>query len=55
MAEDNMLEDPFEMDCNCGNKNCREKIRDFKYLPKDIQNKYIKLGVVSVFIIKSIR
>ncbi len=50
------LEDDFwEIDCLCKSKNCRKRIRDFKYLPKDIQQKYIKLGVVPGFIIDGIK
>lgn len=38
-----MNEDDWEMDCVCENKNCRKRIRDFKYLPKTVQQKYIRL------------
>ena len=50
-----MAEDRYEMDCNCGSENCRKRIRDFKYLPKDIQEKYIKLGAVQRFVINDIK
>ncbi len=50
-----MAENRYEIDCNCGSKNCRKRIRDFKYLPKDIQDYYIKLGAVPKFVIKSIK
>jgi SET domain-containing protein len=42
-----MDEDYWEMDCYCTSKNCRLRIRDFKYLPKKIQQNYIKLGIVT--------
>ena len=45
-----MDEDDWEMDCKCGSKNCRKRIRDFKYLPKSLQKKYLKLGIVQGFI-----
>ncbi len=48
-----MDEDEWEMDCICGRQNCRGRIRDFKYLPKDVQEKYIKLAVVPEFILKN--
>ncbi|MCX6814076.1 MAG: SET domain-containing protein-lysine N-methyltransferase [Candidatus Aenigmarchaeota archaeon] len=32
-----MDEDDWEMDCKCGSRNCRKRIRDFKYLPKSLQ------------------
>jgi len=47
-----MDEDDWEMDCNCASNNCRKRIRDFRYLSKEIQKKYIKLGVVPEFILK---
>jgi len=47
-----MDEDDWEMDCKCGSKNCRKRIRDFKYLPKSLQKKYLKLGIVQGFIAK---
>ncbi len=45
-----MNEDDWEMDCQCGSKNCRGHIRDFKYLPPDVQEKYLELGVVPKYI-----
>ena len=44
--------DGWEMDCMCESKNCRKRIRDFKYLPKKIQQKYIRLGIVPKYIIE---
>jgi len=46
-----MDEDDWEMDCLCGSPNCRKRIRDFKYLPLEIQEKYILLGIVGKFIL----
>lgn len=50
-----MDEDFWEMDCMCNTKKCRKKIRDFKHLPTDIQNYYIKSGVVPDFILKKVK
>jgi len=47
-----MAEDYWEMDCRCGAKNCRGKIRDFKYLPRDLQERYINLGIVPDFVLR---
>jgi hypothetical protein len=47
-----MDEDNWEIDCLCEAKNCRKRIRDFKYLPKSIQKKYIRLGIVPEYILK---
>jgi|SRR3989344_854766 len=41
-----MDENYWEMKCLCKSKNCRGKISDFKYLSKNIQNKYAKLNIV---------
>lgn len=47
-----MDEDDWKMNCLCGNKNCRKIIKDFKHLPKKIQNKYTQLGIVPDYILK---
>ncbi|MEM5812106.1 MAG: SET domain-containing protein-lysine N-methyltransferase [Candidatus Aenigmatarchaeota archaeon] len=47
-----MDEDCWTMKCYCGSKNCRKRIRDFKYLPKNLQKRYLKLGIVQSFIAK---
>ena len=47
-----MDEDGWTLDCGCGESNCRGKIEDFKCLPKDLQQKYLDLGVVQNFIAK---
>lgn len=49
-----MDEDDWEMDCMCQSKKCRKRIRDFKYLPKKIQQKYIKLGIVPKYILEKL-
>lgn len=47
-----MDEDSWTMKCKCHKKNCRKIIKDFKYLPKNTQGKYLKLGIVQRFIAK---
>jgi SET domain-containing protein len=47
-----MAEDYWEMNCLCGCKNCRKKIRDFKHLPASIRKKYTSLGIVPDFVLK---
>ena len=49
-----MDEDDWTMVCNCGSENCRGIIKDFKYLPTPIQEKYIKLEIVPDYILKEI-
>jgi SET domain-containing protein len=46
-------DEAWEMDCNCGCRNCRGKIRDFKYLPRKVQQKYLNLGIVPDYISES--
>jgi SET domain-containing protein len=41
-----MYKDGWEMDCTCGRRNCRGRIRDFNYIPKKLQQRYIQLGIV---------
>lgn len=50
-----MDEDNWEMNCRCKSKNCRKRIRDFKYLPKEIQQKYIRLGIVPNYILEDLK
>ncbi len=47
-----MNEDDFTMKCNCKSKNCRKIIKDFKYLPKKVKEKYIELGIIPKYNIK---
>jgi hypothetical protein len=48
-----MAEDHWEMDCACGVASCRSRIRDFKHLAPSLQQKYIELGIVPDFVIRS--
>lgn len=47
-----MDEDYWTMQCFCGEKSCRKIIKDFKYLSKELQEKYLKLSIVQDFIVK---
>ncbi len=48
-----MAEEHWEMDCACGVPSCRSRVRDFKYIPAPLQQKYIQLGMVPDFVIRS--
>lgn len=43
-------DDTWEMNCNCGNNECRGVISQFKKLPRKIKNKYLALGMVPRYI-----
>ncbi|MEK6935288.1 MAG: SET domain-containing protein-lysine N-methyltransferase [Nanoarchaeota archaeon] len=43
--------DEEPMPCICKSKNCRKIIRDFRFLPKKTQEKYIKLGIVPDYVL----
>jgi len=45
----------WEMDCHCGSETCRGKVENFVELSKDIQSRYIRLGVVPRFILQGLR
>ncbi len=47
--------DNWEMNCVCREENCRKRIRDFKYLPEEIQQKYIPLGIVPKYILQEFK
>jgi uncharacterized protein len=48
-----MDEDFWEMDCHCGSTSCRGRVRDFKYLPTDVRERYMQLGIVPEFVQES--
>lgn len=41
--------------CRCGSPTCRGTIRDFKHLPRDLQEKYIALRIVPDYCIEAAR
>lgn len=44
------LNNPYErMVCHCGSANCRGVIGNFRTLPKDLQQRYLALGIVGSF------
>lgn len=45
-----MDEDNYTLECMCGSSYCRKVILDFKFLSKEIQDKYLDLGGVQSFI-----
>lgn len=45
-----MAEDFWTMACRCDDPACRGVVRDFKYLPHDVQARYLELGIVPRFI-----
>jgi hypothetical protein len=47
-----MDEDAWTLVCRCGTLACRGVVRDFKYLPADVQEAYLALGVVQPFIVR---
>jgi SET domain-containing protein len=48
-----MDEDYWTMPCKCQSSICRELVTDFKYLPAERRRRYIELGIVQSFILKS--
>ena len=38
--------DEWSMECRCGYSSCRKQINEFRFLPKDIQEKSVKLNLV---------
>src|SRR3989338_4560012 len=41
-----MDEDHWVMECACQSDTCRGIVKDFKYLPENIQQKYLNAGIV---------
>ena len=44
----------WEMDCSCGSEHCRRKVRNFVDLEAEIQDGYIKMGIVPDYILKKL-
>lgn len=42
----------WEMECGCGSKNCRQKIKNFVDLAAEIKERYIQLGIVPDYILQ---
>ena len=45
--------DGFE--CKCSSRNCRGHIGDFSGIPKAVQKKYLRLGIIPDFIKDNIK
>jgi len=49
-----MSEQHWTMACTCGAAACRGLVGDFHELPKSLQQKYLRLGVVQRFIVRQL-
>lgn len=45
----------WSLECRCGHRECRGIVRDFKHLPRRVQERYLDLGVVQGFIARRYR
>jgi hypothetical protein len=45
-------EDDFTMACQCGRPSCRTIIGDGKYLPHDVWQRYLRLGILPDYVLK---
>jgi len=43
-------EDDFTMECRCGTASCRGTIGDGKYLPEDVWQRYLALGIIPDYV-----
>jgi hypothetical protein len=43
------------MKCNCGAFTCRQIIRDFYWLPEEVQQRYLRLDIVQSFIVRHLQ
>jgi uncharacterized protein len=50
-----MLDRRWTMRCDCRSLPCRRTIEDFDLLPRELQNHYLRLGVVQRFIARRMR
>lgn len=48
------MDDDWErMTCRCNSVRCRKYVRDFKYLPDNVQKRYLRMGIVPEYISKN--
>jgi hypothetical protein len=47
-----MDENSYTMECKCQKPSCRKIINDFRFLPIEVRDMYLRLGIVSDFIKK---
>jgi len=45
-------EDDFTMACQCGRPSCRKIIGDGKYLPHDVWQRYVGLGILPDYVLR---
>lgn len=45
-----MQENYWTLTCTCGAPACRGVVKDFRYLPVEVQNRYLDMGIVQLFI-----
>jgi len=45
----------WSLECRCGHRECRGTVKDFKHLPRRVQEHYLDLGVVQGFIARRYR
>jgi hypothetical protein len=45
---------PLEMNCLCGSPVCRGRIGDFLLLPRGLQEKYVRLGIVPDYVLAKV-
>ena len=47
-----MSDNSWTMECGCSANNCRKIVKDFHYLPANVKQKYLELGIVQEFIVR---
>ncbi len=47
-----MSEDLDTMPCRCGAPVCRRLVQDFRHLPEELKQHYLRLGIVQDFIVR---
>jgi SET domain-containing protein len=47
-------DDIWKMDCKCGTRSCRKRIRRFGSLPRQTKDEYIRLGMVPPYILATL-
>ena len=48
------VDDDWELICQCASANCRKIIGEFRFLPAQVRQRYINLGIVPDYVLAEI-
>lgn len=49
-----MSRDRWRMACRCGARGCRGLVREFRFLPPTVRDRYVSLGIVPAYVLDEV-